>query len=96
MLISIYMLICPPLIDSLSSLQRQQFEEERHAKAAEISQLHGRLAELRHQLETSRMKADQEARKHDEELAATNATLNELKLENADLEVCLLCAVPCA
>jgi Skp family chaperone for outer membrane proteins len=71
-----------------TALQRQTFDEERHAKAAEISQLHGRLAELRHQLETTQIKAGQDGRKHDEELAQTNAMVNELKLQNAEVEVC--------
>lgn len=56
-------------------------------KSAEIEQLHGRLAELRHQLDGAHRRVEAEAARRDEDVAAANAKAGRLKAENDELAV---------
>jgi hypothetical protein len=70
-----------------SLLQKQKMEEERQAQAAEVSQLKGHIAELRHQLEMAHRKAEVGAQKWDHELAASASQLDRAKEEQRELSV---------
>jgi hypothetical protein len=64
----------------------KQAEQERFAAAAENTVLQGRIAELRHQLETLQLKHDVDARRRDAEAAAAAARLEAACGERDELE----------